>query len=153
MEVLTKFAIRFGQLGGAMASGVESRPAPNRADPSDSKRRTCAARSNPYASGWEPNGAVSTIEAHSAAVHARRLLAWLQGPGGRTGTIPAAELAAIHVEMCATLDWEQRGWVAVGRELRRLTGTGKEYTRCGGRKTCIYRIPPAVTSLRTRRAA
>ncbi len=83
-----------------------------------------------------------TLQARQPADHARALLAWLQGPGGRSGTIFASELLEIHRDLCSELDWELVGWGAVGRELRRLIGTPKEYARFDGRRVCVYRIPP-----------
>lgn len=97
---------------------------------------------NRYAS-IAASGPAPTLQARPPQEHASALLAWLQGPGGRSGTIPATELAAIHRDLCAELDWEAPGWVAVGRELRRLIGTPKEYARHEGRRVCVYRVPPA----------
>ena len=84
-----------------------------------------------------------TLQAVPPADHARALLTWLQGPGGRSGTILASELSDMHRDFCAELDWELASWVAVGRELRRLIGTTKEYARINGRRVCVYRVPPA----------
>jgi hypothetical protein len=88
-------------------------------------------------------GPVPTIDARPARDHAGALLAWLQGPGGRTGSIYAFELERMHLEVCEARNWEVIGWSAVGRELRRLLSARKQYTRCQGRKLCVYRIPPA----------
>ena len=87
--------------------------------------------------------AIPTIQARPAGDHAAALLAWLQGAGGRSGSILASELENMHRDLCHELDWELVGWVAVGRELRRILGTRKEYTRRAGRQLCVYRIPPA----------
>ena len=90
---------------------------------------------------------IPTIEARPPADHAIALLAWLQGPGGRTGTISATELEQMHWELCHELGWEVVNWVAVGRELRRLLGAKKEYVRHeDGRRARVYRIPPARTA-------
>ena len=90
---------------------------------------------------------ISTIEARPPADHAIALVAWLQGPGGRTGTISATELEQMHWELCHELGWEVVNWVAVGRELRRLLGAKKEYVRHeDGRRVRVYRIPPARTA-------
>ena len=86
---------------------------------------------------------IPTIQARPAADHAAALLAWLQGAGGRSGSILASELEDMHRDLCHELDWEPVGWVAVARELRRILGTRKEYTRRVGRQLCVYRIPPA----------
>ena len=86
---------------------------------------------------------VPTIEARPPADHAAALLGWLQGPGGRTGTIPATELEQMHWDVCHELGWEVVSWVAVGRELRRLLGAKKEYVRLeDGRRVRVYRVPP-----------
>lgn len=87
---------------------------------------------------------VPLLQARPAADHAAALLVWLQGAGGRSGSILASELEEIHRELCQEFDWEPIGWVAVGRELRRILGARKEYTRRAGRQLCVYRIPPAV---------
>lgn len=75
--------------------------------------------------------------------HSQKLLRWLQEPGGKTGTITATELRAIYVEMCTELQLMPLSWIPVGRELRRLTMSGKIYAYINGRRTCIYRIPEA----------
>jgi hypothetical protein len=94
-----------------------------------------------------PNRRAPTLQAKPPADHARALLTWLQGPGGRSGTIRATELADMHSDLCSELDWELAGWVAVGRELRRLIGTPKEYARIEGCRVCVYRIPPLAHSV------
>lgn len=98
-------------------------------------------------------GKVSTIEAHTAAEHAAALLSYLQGPGGRSGTIPAHELEQLHREFCLEADWEVLGWMAVARELRRMLGARKEYARFNGQKLRIWRIPPARSALNPLRSA
>lgn len=97
-------------------------------------------------------GARSTIQARPPADHATALLEWLQGPGGRTGTILSTELEAVHADLCFELDWEFVGWTAVARELRRLLGARKEYIWRDGKRLRAYRIPPA-TSRSLRRVA
>ena len=77
------------------------------------------------------------------AEHAQALLEALQGAGGRTGTIRADELQLIHRELCVERDFEEIGWIAVGRELRRLIGDRRNYDWIDGRRTRVYRIPPA----------
>ena len=76
------------------------------------------------------------------AEHAAAILDFLQGPGGRTGSLPVDELKKLHVEICAENDWEPIGWTAVGRELRKLLGAQKTYEDIKGRPTRVYRIPP-----------
>ncbi len=44
--------------------------------------------------------------------HAAAILAFLQGPGGRTGSIPVNELKQLHIEICAEHDIEPIGWPA-----------------------------------------
>ena len=87
---------------------------------------------------------IPTTQARPAADHAAALLTWLQGAGGRSGSILASELQDMHRELCHELDREPVGWVAVGRELRRILGTRKDYTRRAGRQVCVYRISPAL---------
>lgn len=97
---------------------------------------------------WNPrrsaaaNGRIPTTEARPARDHAAALLTWLQGPGGRSGTLLASELQEMHRDLCIERDWEPLGWVAVGRELRRLIGGRKEYIWHQGRRVCVYRVPP-----------
>ena len=76
------------------------------------------------------------------AEHAAAILEFLQGPGGRTGSLPVDELKQLHVEICAERDWEPIGWTAIGRELRELLKADKTYEPINGRRTRIYRIPP-----------
>ncbi len=76
------------------------------------------------------------------AEHATAILEFLQGPGGRTGSLPVEELQQLHVEICAEKDWEVIGWTAVGRELRALLKTEKTYEPINGKRTRVYRIPP-----------
>ena len=88
-----------------------------------------------------------------AAEHAAALLSFLQGPGGRTGTIPFSEMEVTYLEVCLEQDIEPIGWVAVGRELRRLLGAEKEYERVHGEQVRVYRIPPARLAAAVRKAA
>jgi hypothetical protein len=74
--------------------------------------------------------------------HARLFLQWMQTPGGRVGWIPAAELMNAYAEFTAERGIAPLGWVAVGRELRRLLGARKTYAWLTGRKVRVYRIPP-----------
>ena len=84
-----------------------------------------------------------TRRAATPREHAASLLEMLQGPGGRTGTITADELKLMHREVCLESDFEEIGWVAVGRELRRLLNDRKSYNWVDGRRLRVYRIPPA----------
>ena len=116
-----------------------------RSVPIDSRRRTKKELAD------DASLQIPRLEARKPAEHAVALLDWLQRPGGRTGTISAEDLEAIHVDMCNSLEWERVAWIAVGRELRRLIGVRKEYARLGGRRICVYRIPPAATALALKR--
>jgi hypothetical protein len=96
---------------------------------------------------------VSRLLALDAEGHALELICWLQGPGGRTGTVSASDLASAHAEMCDALEIEAIGWVAVGRELRRLLGQRKSYSDRSGKRIRTYRIPPAGVESLPRAAA
>lgn len=74
--------------------------------------------------------------------HAAAILEFLQGAGGRTGSLPIGELKQLHLEICAERDWEPIGWTAVGRELRELLKADKTYEPVNGKRTRVYRIPP-----------
>ncbi len=76
------------------------------------------------------------------AEHAAAILEFLQGPGGRTGSIPVEELQRLHIEICIERDWDLIGWTAVGRELRELLKAEKTYEPVEGKRTRVYRIPP-----------
>ena len=101
-----------------------------------------------------PAGRISvpTLRAAAPAEHAQALLDVLQGWGGRTGTITAAELLLIHQEVCLEHDFEQINWVAVGREFRRLIGERKTYDWINGHRVRVYRVPPADSRRRIRAA-
>jgi hypothetical protein len=89
-------------------------------------------------------GHVPTRRWVPAEEHAAAILDFLQGPGGRTGTIALTELKQIHAEVCLELDIDPIGWTAVGRELRRLLKDNKTYDYDQlGRRVRVYRIPPA----------
>jgi hypothetical protein len=95
---------------------------------------------------------VPTRRRATPAEHAAALLDVLQGPGGRTGTIPFDEMEQIHLEVCLEMDFEPIGWVGVGRELRKLIGDQKTYERINGEQVRVYRIPPRAQQTRTRAA-
>jgi hypothetical protein len=78
--------------------------------------------------------------------HAVAILEFLQGPGGRTGSIPYGELKNLHLEICWERDWEPVGWNGVGRELRRLLKDEKTYDK----RRRVYHIPPVSTRARIR---
>ena len=115
----------------------EPAPGDGQRHPSDASRTA-----DPIPPDDDPSLAIPTTESRPTRDHAAALLAWLQGPGGRTGRLRASELRQAHNEMCADLDWEPIGWTAVGRELRQLLGARKEYATIGGKKVRAYRIPP-----------
>lgn len=83
----------------------------------------------------------SNLTAKTSLEHAQQLLIWLQADNGRTATIAAAELRAIHLEMCMELNWEVGSWNSIAREFRTLLGTRKEYASVNSRRICVYRIP------------
>lgn len=85
----------------------------------------------------------SRLLALPAEDHAREFLAWMTGPGGRTGLIAATELAEEYQRMVAALEIEPTSWRAVGRELRKLLGQGRIYVDRGRKRVRAYRIPPA----------
>ena len=73
------------------------------------------------------------------AEHAAAILEFLQGPGGRTGSLPVDDLKQLHIDICLERDWEIIDWTSVGRELRRLLKADKTYDK---RRRRVYRIPP-----------
>lgn len=87
-------------------------------------------------------GAVDSTRYVEPSQHAAALLDWLQGPGGRTGTLTVPILMEVHADMCAERSWEIIGWKAVGRELRKLLGHGKVYAMVRGKRAVVYRVPP-----------
>ena len=78
--------------------------------------------------------------------HAAALLEFLQGVGGRTGSIPVEDLKQLHIDICLERDWEIIGWIPVARELRRLLRAEKTYDK--GKR--VYRIPPIAGRSRLR---
>ena len=108
---------------------------------------TGANRLQPTPSDEQRAQALPTRRAVEPRQHAAILLEVLQGPGGRTGTITAEELKLIHREVCLEYDFEEIGWVAIGRELRRLLNDRKSYEWINGRRMRVYRIPPAARAL------
>ena len=113
-------------------------------------------RSTPTSTGvnwWRPNSnrfatpcPWPTRRWAEPAERAAAILEFLQGPGGRTGSIPIDELKQLHIDICLERDWEIIGWTAVGRELRELLKADKTYDR-GER---VYRIPPLAGRSRLR---
>jgi hypothetical protein len=85
-----------------------------------------------------------TLEHKTASEHAAALLAWLQSPGGLTGSVTVSELTASHREMCADYGWADRSWISVGRELRRALGQRRTYGNRSGQKVRVYEIPTIV---------
>jgi hypothetical protein len=109
----------------------------------------------PTASETRHSPALSPASTHrwaSPAEHAAALLDFLQGAGGRTGTIPFDEMEQIHLEVCLECDFEPIGWTAVGRELRKLIKDEKTYDRINGEQVRVYRIPPRTQQTRVRAA-
>ena len=83
------------------------------------------------------------VRALPAPAHAQALIDWLQGPGGRTGTIDSVEAEEIYREMCDASRLEPLGWAAVARELRRVLGDGRQRDRRDGKRRTVFRVPPA----------
>ena len=75
------------------------------------------------------------------AERAAAILEFLQGPGGRTGSLPVDDLKQLHIDICLERDWEIIDWTSVGRELRRLLKADKTYD-FKAPQTRVYRIPP-----------
>lgn len=93
--------------------------------------------------GTGENQCIPTVRWAEPAEHALAILETLQGPGGRTGTIPFREMTKIHLDVCLERNIEPIGWTAVGRELRKLIGAEKTYGYdANGKRIRIYRIPP-----------
>lgn len=79
--------------------------------------------------------------------HALTILEFLQGPGGRTGTLTYREMLKVHGDVCLERDWELIRWDAVGRELGKLPAVEKalDYDATGKRGR-VYRIAPKLNS-------
>lgn len=84
--------------------------------------------------------ALRTLRWKPADYHARALLDRLQGPDGRTGTIPHHLLRLLYLDMCHEIDLEPMGWNAVAREFRKVLGDRKHHLDT--RRGTVYRIPP-----------
>ena len=107
-------------------------------------RSGSAVASAPDRSGTDPASMVErsvTAAPVLAAEHAQHFLRWLQEPEGRVGWVPAAELAHAYAEFAADQSLKPVGWVALGRELRRLLGQSKIYASSKGEKVRVYFIP------------
>ncbi len=124
--------------------GDSSQAQPPLVDGGDSHRRPSTRLSAPALPASVE--VIPTLTAMTTKEHAVALLEWLQGPGGRTGTVLASELMEIHRELCAERNWEPKGWAGIGRELRRMLGHGKEYIGRGNDRQRAYRIPPRVAA-------
>jgi len=112
---------------------------------------TDAIQRAPMRTSWHQLAdALPTTRWEPPVFHAQALLAHLQGPGGRTGSISSAELKRIHLEMCAELDIEPLGWPAVARELRKMLGDRKHHV--DHERRTVIRIPPAPRDARSLRA-
>ena len=72
--------------------------------------------------------ALAPLEFQSSHEHARLLIEWLRGKGGRVGWIRWHELARCHEEMCLELQLEPISWIAVARALGRILPQPKRYT-------------------------
>ena len=79
---------------------------------------------------------------HSATEHTVALLAWMQGPGGRAGEVPARELMRAHAEMCAEKFWEPMPWIPVAKAFRKLINdTARRYASQNSHRFVVYRVP------------
>ena len=117
--------------------------------------QSCQPLAEPTATGTARPRVESPIPTRrwaTPAEHAAAILDFLQGPGGRTGTIPFDEMEQVHLDVCLERDFEPIGWTAVGRELRRLLGAEKDYERINGEQVRVYRIPPRPAQARIRAA-
>ncbi len=72
--------------------------------------------------------ALAPPEFRPAHEHARLLVEWLRGDGGRVGWIRWHELARCHQEMCLELQLEPTSWIAVARALGWILPQPKRYT-------------------------
>jgi hypothetical protein len=114
---------------------------------------TDANRLQPVSTGEHQVGIYCQIPTRrwaAPAEHAAAVVEFLQGPGGRTGSIPVDDLKQLHIDICLERDWELIGWTAVGRELRELLGAEKTYEDINGRPKRVYRIPPIASRTRLR---
>jgi hypothetical protein len=138
--LLTSIFIRGPRHGGDLAApACQPMPEPIATD---------ANRLQPVSAGEHQVGIYCQIPTRrwvTPAEHAAAILEFLQGPGGRTGSIPVDDLKKLHIEICFERDWELIGWTAVGRELRNLLGAQKCYDWVEGRRVRVYRIPPSGT--------
>ena len=103
-------------------------------------------RSETPAATSQPATAAHDVSVHRAfpSEHAAALLAWLQGPGGRTGMLTAAEVRAAYLDMLTEADWSEGPWNSIARELRRLLGDpAKRHATIHGRRYVVYAIPRA----------
>jgi hypothetical protein len=70
------------------------------------------------------------------------LLDWLRDQGLVDGCLLAADMQALHAEMCQALGWLPRAWNPIGRALAvRCTSGRKVYAHVGGRRMRVYPLP------------
>ena len=70
------------------------------------------------------------------------MLQWMQGPGGRTGEVPARELMSAYVDMCVELFWEPLPWIPVAKAFRKLIcDPRRRLASRNSRRIVVYRIP------------
>lgn len=82
-----------------------------------------------------------------AAEHAAALLSFLQGPGGATGELTAADVEAAYTDLMMDLGWMPRPWSTVATALRAaLGGAAKTYAWRGGKRVRVYHIPGAAVA-------
>jgi hypothetical protein len=91
------------------------------------------------------------FDAFSPAVHAQRLLAWLQAKGYGGNLIPSKDVRDnAYPQFCAERDWTPQPWrgpEGVGKHLSGLCGGRPIRTPPGGKPTRCYAIPAAVVEL------
>jgi hypothetical protein len=115
-----------------LSSATEHRPAP------DQLERT---GSQPVRTGSNVV-AIASAAWHSPEEHAVAMLRWMQGPGGRTGEVPARDLMSAYVDMCVELFWEPLPWIPVAKAFRKLIRDPRHRLASrNSRRIVVYRIP------------
>lgn len=89
-----------------------------------------------------PRAPLAEVALKPATEHAAALLAFLQGPDGVTGEIPAADIEGAYTDLCIDLCWHPRPWNTVAKALREALGDErKTYAWRDGHRLRVYRIP------------
>lgn len=118
----------------SLTLATEHPPKPDQRDPIDSQSvRTGSTLVAIASAAW-----------HSPDEHAKAMLQWMQGPGGRTGEVAARELMNAYVDMCVELFWEPLPWIPVAKAFRKLIGDPRRRLASrNSRRIVVYRIPPS----------